>query len=412
MKPTFFLTVILLFAALFLLSSCNSDEIITGSAPFSVKGTVLNTTGFPVYPAKVWLNYNAYVDVNADGTFLFNNVKMPYNLTVNKQWSTEFTVYEGLTSLSPRMYLSGGTSNLQNQAYMIVTLPKAPSNGKSSVTFLCKENVISGFQFIGSDTVLVSYIQWGGNNTRLEGKLAAIQFERGVNGQITAYNRFGFKDTAISAGETIYIQMKASDLPYNPPESSVNIIFWQGSNNGVYLDIVFDGYKSNSAIWLAGISGSNIPVSYVVPGMLPLDYSIRANVTYTGGYSQMFLVPGSIIHIPPVQPVNLLSPANGDSAGYNTDCVHDGTSDVYITMFAPLIYPPNFIFHVVSSSRSVRMPVLPFFGIYPSAGTQINWEVNGYNGFNGINDFASDKRVSNYQYSVVYSSGARHFYLK
>ncbi len=410
MKPTFFLTAILFFAALVILSSCNSDETVTGGNSSTVTGTVLDVSGFPVSPARVWLNHDSYADVNADGTFLFNNVKKPYNLTVNRGGATEFTVYEGLTSSSPKMYLSAGGPNLPNQANMIVTFPKPPNFGKSSFAFLCNEPVISG-QYFGSDTV-VNYILHWWSNTRLKGKFTIIQFERDINGLPTVFNRFGFKDTAISAGDTIYLNFSSSDMQYDPSESSVNIIFPQGANNGVGLYIMFSGYKNTSSIYLGGTQGSNIPSSYAVPGTLPLGYSIGAFVGYPGGYSQLFLAPGSTFQIPPVVPVNLISPADGDSADYNTDFVHDGTSDVYMTVFSAVTTGGYFAFYVCSASKTIKMPLLPFFGINVPVGTEIGWGVNGYNGFNGINDFASESRLNNVPYSVVYSASERHIYLK
>lgn len=412
MKPTFFLTAILLFTALVILSSC-SDETVTGtgSVKSTINGQVLNSTGFPVSPARVWLNYDSYADVNADGTFLFNNVKKPYNLTVNSGGWTEFTVYEGLTSSSPKVYLYAGSSILPNSATMIVTLPKPPNNGRSMVSFLCNENIISGFQNIGGDTMLISTISWRGNNTQLEGKIAAMQCER-VGGLISVFNRFGFKDTSISAGETIYLNLTSGDLAYNPPESSVNITFWQGSGNGVDLNIVFDGYKNTSAIWLGSVQGSNIPSGYSVPGTLPLGYSIRAFITFPGGNSQMFLEPGNIIHITSPHLVNLISPADSDSADYNTDFVYDGSSDVYMTVFSAVTSTGYFAFYVYSAASTVRMPVLPFFGINVPQGTEIDWGVNGYNGFNGIDDFASESRLNNVPFSIVFSSSERHVYLK
>ncbi len=414
MRLTFLFTSLLPFAALFILFSCDSDVTITGgSSTTTVEGKVSDLNGFPAYPSRVWLNYEAYTVVSADGTFSFKDVQTPYSLTVNRHGSTEFTVYQGLTTYRPKVFINPGAMAFQNQVCLVVTLPKPHNNGKNSVTFLSEKNLYLNYQYSGSDTMVICYLHWGGNNNMLSGRLAAIQFERDQQFNISSFSGFGLKDITISAGETIYLKMTAGDFQFNPPESRVNVFFSQGSyQNGVYLQIAFDNYNKNSNINLGGTSGPNIPVSYTVPLKLPLGFRIQAHISYQGGYSDMLMNPGSTIHIQPVQPINLISPALNDTVDYNTDFVHDGSSDVYMTYFSPAIQPSNFSFLVYSSSLSVRLPVLEYFGINPPPHLPIGWDVSGYNGFNGINDFASDKRLTIYKSDVVKSSGSRQFYLK
>ncbi len=413
MKPSFFLTAVLLFAALVILSSCDSDEILTGGSSTTVEGTVLDLNGFPVYPSRVWLNYEAYTVAGADGTFSFKDVHTPYNLTVNRQGSPEFTVYQGLTTYHPKVFISPGGFALQNQACLIVTLPEPPNNGRSSITFLSEKKMYISYQYSSTDTLVICYLHWGGNDNRLSGKLAAIQYEEDQQYNITSFSGFGLKDISISAGETVYYKMTAGDFQFNPPESEVNVIFSQGSYyNGVYLEIVFNNYDKNSGISLGGTSGPNIPVSHPVPLNLPLGFKIQAHISYQGGYSDRLTSPGSTIHILPVQLINLITPAVNDTVDFNTDFVHDGSSDVYVTYFTPVMPPGNFTFLIYSSELSVRLPILLYFGINPPEHSPISWDVHGYNGFNGINDFASDKRLTNIRSDVVNSNGSRQFYLK
>jgi hypothetical protein len=412
MKPSFFLSAIVIFAVLLIFPSCKSDETITGISSNDVKGTVLDFNGNPVHPAKVWLNYEAVTDVNADGTFMFKNVRMPYRLTAKNQLSTEFFVYEGLSSLNPKIYVNTAGIVYINQACIIISLPSMPVHSRRVINFLSSDKEYSGIEYSGFDTTVVYYVRWKGNSQRISGKLAVLQYRTGENGRIFLYDKFGLKDTSVSVGETIYIRYEASDLQFNPPESQVSINFPQGSSNGVYLALTFDDCGRYSNMNLEGIQGSNIPASYVVPASLPVDFLIQANLTYEGGYSQLYVHPGSTINVPVVQKINLISPMQWDTADYNTDFIHDGNSNVYITFFSPNIQPPYFSFNVISSYPIVRMPILPFFGINPYPGMQVGWWVNGYNGFSGMNEFASDKRIARIPYNVVYCSGARQFILR
>jgi hypothetical protein len=131
------------------------------------------------------------------------------------------------------------------------------------------------------------------------------------------------------------------------------------------------------------------------------------------GYNSYYALTGhgGFVYVPSYSPVNLLRPADNDSADYNTEFYYSGNGKVHVTKFYASTNYSNYEFSIVSDNDSVRLPLLPFFGIILPAGTQFTWSVRRYNDFANVNEFVSDKRNSILRFNTTWS-GSRYFYLK
>ncbi len=413
MKTTLCSLLLFLAVSLIFISSCSDDQILNnGNVTSNISGSVLDRDGFPVPSVRIWLNNESYTESGGDGNFSFKNVKTPYDLAMSVPFSNELTVFKGLTNFSPKLYLDNTiTPIFTNQAMVFMTFPGIYPNGESRISFLTNESRYQYSQNSSLDSSAVFIVKWNGSS-KIKGKVALIQYKHDIFGKIVSYDRFGFRDTALSAGETIYIKMTDSDLQFNPPENNVTFNLPGGLFiHELEVGIAFNGYNKFSNIVLMHVSGGSLPLSVVVPANLILDYQVYAYLNFTGSTYYTLAGHGGIVYVPAVTPVNLVHPETGDSADYNTDFVHDGTGNLFVTSFYSISGYPNCIVKVVSGSDSVRLPILPFFRINVIPGTQFSWNVLRYDGFAGVNEFASDKRISNSQYNVT-SSQPRQFYLR
>jgi hypothetical protein len=413
MKTIHFLPVILLSAGLILFYSCSDNTVDNFYSSKTVHGIVRDAAGEPFYPAKVWLNHDTYQSVNPDGSFTFKNVEKPYDLTINIPWSTEYICFKNLTTMEPKLsFNTNAPAIYPYRALLFITYPRFTQLNNMKFTFLNSDTRYSYYpSWQQTDSSLMLTIAWSGNQ-RIKGKVALLWYTRDYLGNIISYDRFGYRDTAVSPGETVYLKLTASELSYNPPENILTVNLPGGVMlNSIDVGISFDGYKRNSGISLIGLSANTVPLTYVVPGALSLNYQLYVYVNYPDNSYYAAAGHGGNVYIPSEPPVNLLYPADNDSADYNTEFSYSGNGKVYVTEFYANTGYGTCHFSVVSDNDSVRLPILPFFGIFFPPGTQFSWHVTRYNDFTYINEFVSDKRISISQYNRTWSDG-RYFYLK
>ena len=408
MKSIQFLPVILLSAGLILFSSCSDNVVNSGNPSNSISGSVFDQNGNVVYPARVWLDYYPYQNVSPYGTFSFNDVRFPYDLTVGRPGSNEFIRFRNLTTHKPKVYINlNPPVTYRHQALVYMTYPVLLPRGETQVSFLSKGVKYVTNRTYQSDSSMLLTINWTGNSV-ISGKAALIQYKYDSNGKIISYDRFGYRDTLLSSGETIYLRILNSELQFNPSESSLTVdALGSGPIDTYEMGIAFDGFSKSSDISLFWLYGSGNPVSFLVPGSLSLEYQVYAYLHYSRNTIYILAGHGGYVYLPQYTTVNLLYPFTTDSADYNTDFIYSGGGNVCVTSFLG----PGCNFSVVSTSDTVRLPILPFFGIILPAGSQFSWGVKRFNSFTNVDEFVSDKRISVSQYNTS-ASETGHFYLK
>jgi hypothetical protein len=412
MKTIHFLPATLLSAVLSLFYSCSDNTVNNPYGSNTVRGIVRDLNGAPVHPARVWLNHDTYRDVYPDGGFSFANVKTPYDLTIGRQGSHEYTCFKNLTAMEPKLCFNMEAPFLYtSQALLFITFPKFFQGNQVKFTFLNSDKRYMFFPSGQTDSSIIITINWN-ESSLIKGKAALIWYTRDYLGNVISYDRFGYRDTAVSPGQTIYLKMTDSEFRYNPPENIVTFHMPAGVMlNSIDLGISFDGYSSSSNISFWGLQGSGAPLTYVVPGALSLNYQIYAHITYPHNSYYMLAGHGGDVFIPSFPPVTLLYPVNNDSADFNTEFSYGGSGNVFLTRFYASTQYGSCDFNVVSESDSVRLPILPFFGLFFPRGTPFSWTVTRYNSFADINEFVSDKRISTSQYNTTISETG-YFYLK
>ncbi|RPI15378.1 MAG: hypothetical protein EHM58_14210 [Ignavibacteriae bacterium] len=417
MKTTQYLSIILLITAVTFFSSCNSDEIITNGSGNSstVIGTLIDSRGEPVYPMKVWLNYEPAF-VNQNGSFIFDSVSFPYHLMLNKPGDSAYFYYSGMINKKPVISLPDFYYMDQvKTATIFLSVPRPLNNGRNLVKFISKDNISIYSSFFQSDSNGVIEISWKGEQNKITGKIIVLQGQVNENQSMISYDKFGSKDTAVKAGETVFIRLNSADLQYNPIESNVSLNMPSGVTGvNIEAQIAFDGYNKNNNLVFYTLWGSQpvipVPLNLLLPYKINLIVSF-SNWKHLQRHCNILLAPGGTANIID-KDFTLLYPAH-DTSGvdYNTKFVNNGSSGLYLTHVSLDYYPQHFFLHIYSASNNFSLPYFPMYNLNFTSGTRFNWYSVNYDGYTNIDEFISQNRMDNKPFYSA-NSESRRFTLK
>jgi hypothetical protein len=332
-----------------------------------------------------------------------------------------FTYYVGLTSRNPKIYLLHSYYNepqYQNLASIYLVFPRNAQNGITYMRFISKEErVISYQQLFTNDSSATIYVKWQGLSTRINGKVVLLRCLKEPNGIVSSFTGFYARDTFVTAGETMFMKVKTGDFQYDPTENQVTVRLPAGfTHYGLNTEIAFIGYNKNFNLGFNDVY-SPLPLTFKVPGTLPLIYKIHAQINFrsqatnVNHQSDLYLKPWEIAYVPDPSGFYLLYPAN-DTTGvdFNTDFVHSGTRGVHVTTFRKN-YSGSVVVNVVSSSNTVRFPMVIYYGVTIPPNTELSWSVTNYDNYRNVDEFVTDKRFAN-EPCNIFSTSTRRFRFK
>jgi hypothetical protein len=395
----------LLILAFFLFSCADDTTTNTRNGNNSGKTLivkVVDNNGMTANNVFVSINSGAGFLVNSDGTKTFSNVTVPYDLMLISARDTNFTIYKGLTSLSPVVNAFGIYDNGSplHQATILVNYPGVSHYpySRALLKFVSQTNVQT-INEEGNDSTSLVFLRWDGPS-EISGTFCAM-IDSGNSGQ-PGFLGIALKDTLFVSGSSNLFRFNVNDFSFNPSEAYLNLNLFSGINIYNYESYVsFNGNSMNSNInFDDGGANATSVLTLIVPGTMPIPYKIKVSLslsTQTGeAYNFIaYMNPGDNIQVPqPVYPELLNPPDHAVGIDSYSQFSYNATGGVYLASFNLSTYN-NFGLTVISVSNSFQLPDLSLWGYRFRGNKLIHWHVSNYLGYSGVDEFASSKRFTN-----------------
>lgn len=231
-----FLTVWGFFISLMFLCSACGDNIvgIDDRGNNTIVGKIVDTYGNPISGAAVEIVNVSFPNKTysrADGTFILDSVKIPYDIagllhdsgSINDR---NASIYLGATTLNPVLTL-GRNCTAYSSGLITINLLDTNSNPNHKFAFIFWDSLgINQIftEFYGTNPIQMNKFWFTEGN--LEGKAAIIGYYIS-NGQISSYDKYGEKSLTIKRNENINITFTKEEIQTDPDEIQIELKFIQ-----------------------------------------------------------------------------------------------------------------------------------------------------------------------------------------
>lgn len=395
------------------LTGCNSDNSVTPPTTTTVNGKIVDSKGAGVGGVSIWIDSNIATS-NFDGTFSISNIEAPYNVKVVFDYSSNSYGYlfEDVSTHTPVLTVDKPGNPLQGT--FNITIPPMVANQRASV-FAVTDNVFeNAVQVPFPSTNAILGAEWVSGN-EVNAKIVVLVYTMS-GGNIVSYEKYGEKDTTITAGSTINYTFTNSELSLDPGEATIagNIVLPGGYlNPQANMILSFSQASTWSAISMGNQVMSNA-FNFTVPTGLTTTPKIGVSAsgsTNDGHFSSnnFVLLAGSTNNTLNVNAApNLGSPlANATGINLSTDFSYSGGSGT--GMYKVRLNTVGKIFYIITNNTAFRIPDFSQFGLNYVAGENYTWYLFKYHSIGSVNDYVSISELTNSSYTGNSLSNGRSF---
>lgn len=394
------------------LTGCTSDNTVTPPGSSTVTGKIVDFRGAGIGGATVWIDSNIATS-NFDGTFSINNIEAPYNVKVvlDDPPNSLGYLFEDVSTFSP--VLTVDKSGNPFQGTFNITLPPMLANQTARVSVVTDnvfENAIT-VPFPSTNTILG--VEWISAN-EVNAKIYVLVYTM-AGGEIVSYEKYGEKDTTITAGSTINYTFSNSELSLDPVEAQIsgNIVMPGGyttPNATLYLSF------SQGSIGIPSLGNSVLSntFNFVVPTGLTTSprLGVRASASTSEGHftsNNFNLLAGSTNNTLNLNAApNLGSPLeNATGVNLNTDFSYSGGSGT--GMYKVRLSTTGKVLYVITNNTTFRIPDFSPFGLNYTAGQTYQWYLYKYYSIGSVNDYVSTSEITNSAFTGGSLSNGRTF---
>ncbi len=414
------LCVCLLISA-FLMSCYDSPDSVLISHTFVVSGKVIGGPHNAGAPNVFVMIGDKTVMTDADGYFSIGGVSSPYDIYVSDTLNKTASLFEGL-DYTQRVFLPNYVKN------PVTNVPTASVEVK-----LKYQHPINKFKIYFTDDISVYGI--GGNTTDtsglctvylpdnkpVTGKIAVLKYTTDNNGNVTAFNRFGYiNGITISPNSTVTVAFPDTIFRTNPGtlNSSGTITnIPSGCSMSASMFVILGGRELDFDYQSAAIQ-TNIPASFTlqVPYNISLPFTKILNViAYDSanpgaakGFVNSYLDGGTGFSFPFPDNSYIVSPPNNSAINENT--VFSQSSQPYgpISMFVFTDSVRTFNVYTKSMSTSMKNFHKFGFGLFPYNST-IKFTAKIIGRYYSVGSYLDIRRNITYGYEALSATNSYLF---
>jgi hypothetical protein len=378
---------------------------VAGPTTITVAGKVSDGTGTPVSGASLLLNGANIQTTGADGSFTYNNVTTPYNLTVT--YSGSVYQYNGLTRANPQI-LPFGSFYSANAAGAITgaTFPLPAGNG---ILIGATGNAYA-ILLNGSSGTYNGPIGWGGSSQSTTTDLVALRYTFAA-GKFTGFTQLG-KRTGVTLNKGV--GQMGLDIALNAavPSADATLTYTEGAYTG----------GVNAGLWniTAGSAKFNLLGLLALPSGGVTKIPSEGGSLYVSGTdgsgNKAFIVTPALangstnINLPPTTVLKNSIPLPAQTNVSKTPTLSWASvsgATVYVVTFNG--GGRNYVFYLPGSSSSFTVPDFAAIsaGLQPT--TVYTWNVDAYKGAGYSTDALTDPNAGNIV-NLLYSASTLEWY--
>ncbi len=385
--------IVLFFVLLALIYSpgCSDEELITNLTEKTVAGKISGREGAPLGGVMVSVNGGEAVMTSSYGSFSIAGVEPPYDLNVFHAPRPFFYQFHGVTTLEPDIELDVSALDvLENYAIVDVAYPKVASGQFVMFRFITglHSRITVESQ---TDSTARLRIKWEGQSY-INGDLAMLQAVKDAEQRIVSYEKFAAKMIWVQNALQYEVFFTASELQFNPGESSMQITAPAGIVfRNLKVKMLFKSFPFSSGF---EIIDEEFPasLSFVVPSGLPypvkISYELDPIDTLNGFdlSAKGFMEPGENYNITLPPSFNLMYPA-ADTTGvnYSTYFSHNNTGKIYEFTIGP--------YNIITNGSVILLPHTEEYGISLPSNSLLFWQVKQHNADN-MDEFVKKRDMS------------------
>ena len=362
----------------------------------TVSGAVKDFGDEPISGAAVLIPGKTPVTSGADGSFSISGVTTPYDITFVVSSARGAIVYKGLTRPDPTLHYFNSFFGTPKNATISGTVPAA--TGKTTrVIYISGDESWS----TTASTTTGSYsftISWRGDTQTQNGRLYVLRWTAGANGMPTAYDAYGDRDLAVSAGGTFSNNNFTAGQLTDPAEMNISGSVTRPSTNYTLTSrTMYIGF-GNAIVTLAsegGTLGDNL--SYTTANITGATYAILARAQHNSSsrgtqFLKKDLAPGAQgVSIPLTEAPQLSLPVSGGTQ------IDTSTSFLFSqgggTGANIILVSPNSssdpAYQIFSSAATFTIPNLAGQGLGLPSNRNYNWQVARLYPFSSMDEVAS-----------------------
>lgn len=360
-----------------------SKELAVAVTSLKVEGLVQGSFGEPIAGATVVIDGHGSTLTAADGTFVIEDVAVPYRLTVLNaaaQWAHTF---EGMTAAAPSIFPLTALSATP-------AVPTATISGDLDAvvapdhqTVICVEGISQAV--FGCDTVNPSFSSYSIAAQWREGGSADVRL-RAIEYSLDPVTSEPVAITGASASAVFALTeggAAAVDLVVGGPvaPATFNVNLTTSFTADSYTAVALTHLSENFTLGIAGWGVATPSFSIFAPFFSNSQYTVAAGASNAAGASSIQwrtgVGPGANLDFHPPIPPALTLPADGATGvDHDTDfSVGNPAGGVLTFQFAPLGSGPSYA--VTTVGTTVSIPDLSTFGLALPAAFGYNWSVFG-----------------------------------
>ena len=301
-------TIFILFICLI---GCNNDSGLTPETKQSVNGKVYNHLREAIPNINVKIGEQSIL-TSSDGSFLLNNISVPYDLILLDSLHKYGYYFENLTLPNPELNILNTTFN-SHKCFLNVSIPQSVPVSSGKLIFTDTMGINEYMDITSHNSTFNINLM---DNKPVTGKLIVLLYSVDQNGHIISYDNFGYKDNiTVSDGGNYNINFLSGELTLKPGISNINgttSFVYHNAGRYFYLNFGKKTYHTFSGdMEFEGFFDARF--DFNVPTNLPLKYTtifymsgIIDTFGFSGTYSRDFVIPnggsGYVITIedPPV----------------------------------------------------------------------------------------------------------------
>lgn len=420
-----FRTVILSFATycVLFISGCSKDDSVVNPSQtvLTVTGKVTDFQGNGLGNLKVESGAGI-TNTASDGSFVFSNVVVPYDISVY-MYGMNVSTFKNITTAKPQIPVDYYMPVVAYESSVNVIIPQMNNNQEALAKFYDKSGYFINDIKIINPTYGHMYIDWNGSQS-IMGKIAIWVYTKDNSGNILTYDKYGEKPITVSNGLPGRIVFYENDLKTNPADTSISgsVVMPPGfqitekyigmnrySFGNTYefgiLDNVVNISGTNYSAFIPALNG-DIYKYYILIGI----HSLTSN-NHGVKLTEINLNNANIVGFSSF-PALLTPEDNATNVNYDTKFTFSkepplGIYEININYATSNGYLANR--YIYTSSESFNINVLSDSSFNFKKDSPCFWNVTKYTGFSGIDDFISIPPAKNQKSREWLSSTTRTF---
>ncbi|MBV6478886.1 MAG: hypothetical protein HGGPFJEG_01643 [Ignavibacteria bacterium] len=377
-----------------------------------LNGRVIDERGFPIQGVKVIIeNLEKLTDIN--GSFSFQNIISPYEVTIAERYTNTAVIYKELTVTNPDLVLFGDMGEyFANKVHLNIKISKISESSSSTIKFISTNAFTSTQEEVSEGDSLVKLtVSWPINRNSIEGELILIQKND------KGYQFLKRQNISLNKGRNNYEITFDTKKEKKLNSSNLKLFFYDKNYkiNKLKLSLNFFNYDKNAEINLAEEYGNSSSIKIVIPDKF--TESIKFRVTGIaesengkGFISYNYASPEEQIKVVNETPPELETPLNNFLAvdGDTRFSYSSGTgAGIYVLEFKS--FNPVMNFFIVTRERETYFRYLSR-SEFNSANISFDWRVRKYITYFNTDDFVKPSIFKNdFSYKAVLYSQRRNF---